>query len=178
MKAAVVYESMFGNTRAIAEAVAEGLADHDVRVVRVSELQPHDLDDISLVVVGGPTHVRSLSRPSTRKGAEEQAADPRRGLTLEPVARDRGLREWLADDAPHGIDAAAFDTRVDMAQLITGAASRSIARLLQHNGCHLLVKPESFVVTKDTQLVAGELARARSWGAKVAATVRPVAMSD
>jgi hypothetical protein len=170
MKAAVIYESMFGNTRAIAVAVAEGLADHDVQVFRVSELQTHDLDGVELVVVGGPTHAWSMSRQSTREGAATQAADPQRGLTLESGATDgRALREWLTDAAPHRVDAAAFDTRLDKPRMVTGAASRSIARELRRNGCRVLVGPESFLVTKESKLVAGELARARVWGAKIAA---------
>jgi len=136
----------------------------------------HDLDGVELIVVGGPTHARSMSRPSTRRGAATQAADPRRDLTFEPGADGRGLREWLADLAPHDVSAAAFDTRVDKPRMITGAASRSIARQLRHNGCRLLVEPESFVVTSDPRLVAGELIRAQAWGARIA-TLLPQVMS-
>jgi hypothetical protein len=170
MKAAVVYESMFGNTRALAEAVADGLAAHVVQMIRVSDLRAHDLDDVELLVVGGPTHGWSMSRPSTREGAAAQAADPARILTLEPGATDRGLREWLTDLAPHNVAAAAFDTRVNQPRIVTGAASRSIARQLRRNGCRLVVRPESFLVTTKSRLVEGELTRARSWGAAIAAT--------
>lgn len=177
MKAAVVYESMFGNTRAIAEAVGQGLSGYDVRVLRVSDLQPDDLEGVELIVVGGPTHVRSTSRPKTRRDAAAQAADPQRHLILEPGTSDLGLREWLAHSAPHGVDAAAFDTRVDLPLIVTGAANRSIARQLRGNGCRLLVKPQSFLVSKETTLVAGELPRARAWGGTIAGS-RHVAVSD
>ena len=48
MKALVVYESMFGNTRQIAEAIAPGLAESvDVAAVEVSAATDE--------AVGGPT---------------------------------------------------------------------------------------------------------------------------
>ena len=96
MQAFVVYESMFGNTRAIAHAIGAGLADaFDVAVVPVAQADATRIRDADLIVVGGPTHVHSMSRASTRKGAAKQAAGEGRGLTLEPgalqeVARDPG----------------------------------------------------------------------------------------
>ena len=67
--ALVVYESMFGNTAAIARAIADGLAAKlDVQIVEVSKA-PTTLGEIDLVVAGGPTHVFGLSRPSTRRSA-------------------------------------------------------------------------------------------------------------
>lgn len=168
MKTAVVYESMFGNTRTVAEAVAEGLGGQDVRVVRVSDVQGDDLGDVELLIVGGPTHAWSMSRRSSRKSAATQAAEPHRHLTLEPGATDRGLREWLNDLAPHGVRAAAFDTRMDKPRFLTGAASKSICRGLRRNGCPLVVRPESFLVTKDSRLLPGEIARARDWATQIA----------
>ena len=67
--ALVVYESMFGNTAAIARAIADGLCSRlDVEIVEVSKA-PTRLGEIDLVVAGGPTHVFGLSRPSTRRSA-------------------------------------------------------------------------------------------------------------
>ena len=58
MYALVVYESMFGNTRQIAEAVAEGLGSAmEVRVVEVGTAPPVVGEDVALLVVGGPTLV-------------------------------------------------------------------------------------------------------------------------
>ncbi|HLM17565.1 MAG TPA: flavodoxin family protein, partial [Acidimicrobiia bacterium] len=65
--AMVVYESMFGNTRAVAEAIADSLARHFDRVdVLEADVAPLTLDGVSLVVVGAPTHAFGMSRPSTR----------------------------------------------------------------------------------------------------------------
>jgi hypothetical protein len=60
--------------------------------------------------------------------------------------------------------AAAFDTRLDAAPLLTGRASKGIARLLHAAGFELAAEPESFLVDKDTLLLAGEEHRAEAWG--------------
>jgi hypothetical protein len=168
----VVYESMFGDTRQVAEAIGDGLGlKFQVTVVPVGRVAMDQLRGIDLLVVGGPTHVRNMSRPKTREGAVDQAAQPESGISLEPGAAGPGLREWLStltDAPPH---AAAFDTRAHMSPLVTGRAAPKIARVLQGNGCHLIAEPESFLVTsKPPVLVAGERERARAWGESLAVT--------
>ena len=75
MRAVVVYESMYGNTHHVAEAIGTGLSEgYDVAVVPVSEADPAVLNGADLVVVGGPTHLHGMSRPSSRKGAATAAA--------------------------------------------------------------------------------------------------------
>src|SRR5689334_10279090 len=96
MRAVVVYESMYGNTHLIADAIGAGLeAAFDVRVVPVSHAGPELIADVDLVVVGGPTHVHGMSRASTRKAAVQAADKPVGGLTVEPDALGPGLREWF-----------------------------------------------------------------------------------
>jgi flavodoxin len=59
MRAVVVYESMFGDTRQVAEAIGDGLGlKFEVTVVAVDRLTTDQLRGIDLLVVGGPTHVR------------------------------------------------------------------------------------------------------------------------
>lgn len=170
MKAIVVYESMFGDTRQIAEAVGDGLAgEYEVSVVPVGKIAADQLAGADLLVVGGPTHVRGMSRPRTREGAVEQAAKPDSHLTLEPEAAGYGLREWLATLTGAPKHAAAFDTRIQMSAVITGRAAPKIAHSLKRSGCQLIAEPESFLVTKETTLVAGERERARAWGQTLAA---------
>src|SRR5512140_2593882 len=94
MRAVVVYESMYGNTHLIADAIGAGLeATFDVRVVPVSHAGPEVIADADLVVVGGPTHAHGMSRASTRKAAVQAADKPVGGLTVEPDALGPGLRE-------------------------------------------------------------------------------------
>lgn len=168
MQAVIVYESMFGNTRAIASAIGDGLAATlDVAVVPVTQADPTRISEADLVVVGGPTHVHGMARASTRKGAAKQAGEGGSILTLEPDALQGGVREWLpslANRRGHGL-AAAFDTRMPGPPVFTGRASKGISKALRHDGYELIAEPESFLVTKQNKLRNGELERARAWGA-------------
>jgi hypothetical protein len=161
--ALVVYESMFGNTREVAEAVADGLrSDLDVTTVDVSEAPVQIEGDIDLLVVGGPTHAFSMSRPSTRRSASEQGAD-------SSAAEHDGIREWIAHlQAPKGLSTAAFDTKVAKPHL-PGSAARSAGRKLKHRGLKRIDDPKTFyVIGTQGGLVDGELDRARQWGTQLA----------
>ena len=108
-----------------------------------------------------------MSRPSTRKAAAEAAQEPDRDLELEPDAEGDGLREWF-----DGVDAlpslaAAFDTRMDAPAVVTGRASKGIAKRLRRHGSELLDEPRSFLVTKDNHLEEHEVEEARSWGRRL-----------
>jgi hypothetical protein len=86
----VVFESMFGNTAQIAEAVAGGLAGAGapgVAVVAVDETPRKPPDDVDLVVVGGPTHAFGMTRPRTRQDAAARPGAVSTGRT--------GIREGL-----------------------------------------------------------------------------------
>ena len=76
MRALVVYESMFGNTQTIADAIAGGLAQRmRVDAVEVGSAPATLDDDVTLLVVGGPTHAFGMSRPRTRQDAATQTPD-------------------------------------------------------------------------------------------------------
>lgn len=166
MKAVVIYESMFGNTRAVAESIGAGFGPSwQVVVSSVADLGDDALVDADLVVAGGPTHVHGMSQPSTRVAAQTQAAAPDAAVSLEPNATAMGLREWFQRGPSVPAYAAAFDTRLAMSALLTGRASKKIARGLRRLGCQLLAPPESFLVARRaTELLPGELDRARGWG--------------
>lgn len=156
MRAVVVFESMFGNTRAIADAVAEGLRRHiDVEVMEVGRAGSEA--DADLLVVGGPTRAFGMSRPATREDAAKRGA---------VVSRTTGVREWLGglSGDGRGRAVAAFDTRIRVRGL-PGSAARGVAKQLRRRGYELVVPPESFYVS-DTEgpLRTGELDRARQWG--------------
>jgi hypothetical protein len=160
----VVYESMFGNTHDVAEAVAAGLRSAaEVTLLDVGEAPLEVSGEIDLVVVGGPTHAFGMSRPSTRQSAVEQGADPQ-------VTEHSGLREWIAGVVAHdGLPTAAFDTKVAKPHL-PGSAAKAAERKLRHRGFKQLVHPESFLVAGTTgDLLDGELERARAWGESLVA---------
>ncbi len=172
MRAVVIYESMYGNTHRIAEAIGEGLRESgEAEVVSVHEADGQLIDGADLIVVGGPTHAHGMSRSSTRQGAVEAVDKPGSDLVLEPDAAGEGIREWLEALATTGARAAAFDTRVDMAPVITGRASKGIAKQLRHHGFDLVAEPMSFLVTKETHLELDETERARGWGQLLAESV-------
>ncbi len=167
MKAVVVFESMFGNTRRLAEAVGKGLAETaEVRVVPVSRANSRLVDDADLVVVGGPTHIHGMSRPSTRKAAVDQAAK-QPATVLDPDARAAGLDDWFAALGHLEARAAAFDTRAKAPAILTGRASKGIDRQLRRHGLRPVVDPESFLVDKANHLQPGEEDRAREWGQRL-----------
>jgi hypothetical protein len=166
MKVLIVYESMYGNTSAIARAIAEGVGSGGAEVVveGVNDAALEDAIGCDLLVVGGPTHARGLSRASTRTTAIEDE----KNAYEEPTMGD-GLREWLNRLPPgDGHVATAFDTRIDAPAAFTGAAAKGIAKLLTGLGFDLVADRESFLVTKKNELVDGELERATAWGATLA----------
>jgi flavodoxin len=155
MRALVVYESMFGNTEQVAKEIMTGLASYgDARLLEVGDAPP-DVAGYDLVVVGGPTHAFSMSRPSTRQDAVRQGADH---------GASRGIREWLSELPAGTVGVATFDTRVDKVRRLPGSAARRAAKVLGRLGYRLLAGPESFYVD-DTAgpLLPGEPDRASDW---------------
>lgn len=174
MRAVVVYESMYGNTHQVADAVAAGLQpSFEVAVVPVAQAGPAVLADADLIVVGGPTHAHGMSRAGTRRAAGEAAEKPDSDLALEPGALGPGLREWFASLGRYPVKAAAFDTRIHGPSAITGRAAKGVTRLLRAHGFDVAVQPESFLVTTQNVLDPGETTRARDWAATLAARIAP-----
>lgn len=163
MNSLVVFESMFGNTKAVALAVAEGLSSRMATQVEEVGVAESSLDPgLDLVVIGGPTHAFGMSRPGTRESAAAQAHG-------ELVSKGIGLREWLevlrTDPATA---AAAFDTRIDKPR-IPGSAAQKVAKRLRRRGLGVVAPAESFyVIGTDGPLLDGELDRARRWGEQLA----------
>lgn len=165
-RALVVFESLFGDARTIALAIADGLAPTlPVDVVAAADAPPQVDSDVALLVVGGPNHAMSMPRPATRADAVAkqgaQVADP-----------GRGLREWLdAVRLPAGIRAAAFDTRMSHPKFVVKLdhASKTEEKLLERHGAELAAPAEHFTV-QDVQgpLADGEEERARRWGQALA----------
>lgn len=157
MSVLVVFESMWGNSRQVAAATAEGLGE-DVRVVNVSEAPVPLPQDVDTLIVGGPTHAFSMSRASTRQEAGAKGADE--GTVIS------GMREWLeALPARDHLRVATFDTRVGSVRHLPGSAAKAAAREVRRRHLGQVIATESFYVA-DTAgpLLGGELDRARAWG--------------
>jgi hypothetical protein len=177
MHTLVIYESMYGNTHAVAAAIGEGIRSScEVQVIAVGEATADLVAWADLVVVGGPTHARGMPTPSSRASAVESAAKPDgwSQVTLDTTAEDSGIREWLdglGDGS--GKRAAAFDTRAVGPALITGRASTAIAKGLRGHGFQLVADPESFIVDTHQRLKTGEEERAAKWAARLVAEPVP-----
>ena len=171
MRALVIYESMFGNTKAIALAVADGIRQTaEVETFEVSEAPTALPPDIELLVVGGPTHAHGMTNANTRHTATERAG-------IRVVSRGAGIREWLDALVPgrSHLRAAAFDTRIKGPELIWGSAAKGATRRLRALDLTVL-PPASFVIGgpggEPFDRVSGdELLRATAWGAGLAAAI-------
>ena len=163
--ALVVFESMFGSTRAAARAVAKGLRSGgmDVRMCDVASAPPHLAGPVDLLVLGAPTHAFTLSTPGSREAASQQGASPARVAT--------GMREWVggltwASTPP---DVAVFDTRVTSTRLLPFAAARTCRALVEQRGLRVSTRPMTFLVDGvHGPLLAGESERAAAWGRRLA----------
>lgn len=179
MKTVVVYESMYGNSHRVADCIGTALAEvGSAIVVPVAAATSDLIAGADLVIVGGPTHMHSMSTSRTRASAPEEArkSAAKHGtavLDLDPNWRGPGVRDWLrALPGSQGKCAAAFDTRLTGRALLTGRASRAIARGLERHGFQLIAEPESFLVDSDTRLLDSEAERAGHWARGLAASMR------
>ena len=157
MQAIVVYESHWGNTEAVARAIAEGIG-AGARALTTDETTPDVLARADLVVAGAPVMAFSLPRAGVEKQLAGDTKAPRPADVAHPL-----LRAWL-DTVPAGRGwFAAFETRIWWSP--RGATSTIEARLTKA-GYRRLARGERFVVAGAYgPLREGELERARAWGA-------------
>ena len=163
MKTLVVYESHWGNTEAIARAVAEGYGPEAV-LLTTDEARAEVVASAELIVAGAP--VMAFSLPTDKMVAGLATDD---GGPTPPETSRIPMRSWL-HGLPQGHGAyAAFETRVWWSP---GGATGSIERGLEAAGHTRLAKSQRFVVEgKYGPLRPGELERAREWGAELAAAM-------
>ncbi len=151
MKILIIYESFFGNTEKIAQAICEGFDTSDVvEICKVGDIKPEQLKGIDLLIVGAPT----------------RAFRPSLGIS--------SFLKSIPTNSLQGVKAASFDTRmvledakIPMLRLMVklfGYAAKPISKKLRKKGAEIIIVPEGFYV-KDTEgpLKEGELERAREW---------------
>jgi hypothetical protein len=158
MQAIVVYESVWGNTAAVAHAIAEGL---NANAFPTDEVPPDLLASADLVVAGAPVFGFSLPTEAMRSHITTDASE------CAPDLSHPSLRTWL-DALPKGAgQSAAFETRIWWSPR---GATTTIERKLNHAGYPPIAKGAKFVVKDKTgPLRDGELDRARAWGAELRA---------
>ena len=181
MRVLVVYESMFGNTHAVADAIGAGFvnAGHTVDICPVDEADAAAVASADAIVVGGPTHAHGMTSTKTREAAVAEiakseakvaAGQQEHALVLDEHATGEGLRDWfhhLADGRHR--PAAAYDTRIHLSPFLSGSAARGITRRLRKDDWDVVADPESFFVIDNGPLAEGELDRARHHGGVLAA---------
>lgn len=151
MKALVVYDSFFGNTKQVALAIGDGLtSEESCETLHVSDATPEHLKGLDILIVGSPTRAFRPTKPITD--------------FLNSIPRD-GLK---------GIKVAAFDTRMSTADVrprflstmvgLFGYAAKPIADKLAKKGGTLIAQPEGFFVKgSEGPLKDNELERASAW---------------
>ncbi|HEX5590878.1 MAG TPA: flavodoxin family protein [Candidatus Limnocylindrales bacterium] len=161
MKAVVVYESLWGNTAAIARAIAEGLGP-DAIALSTAEATPARVAGVDLLVAGAP--IQGFGLPSARMRAGiKPDQDPAPDLSMPT------LDSWL-EGLPAGSGRfAAFETKIWWSP---GSAAAAIDRELTSAGYRPVAKPEKFIVKGQSgPLKDGELERARAWGSRLRAAL-------
>lgn len=145
MNTLMIYDSTFGNTEHLARVMADRLAEcGTVRLFRVPEDGEFGVQDVDVLVVGGPTQRHGTSQAM------------------------RAFLDSLPRHQMNGLRAAAFDTRYRMSAWKSGSAARSIASRLKRAGASLVVPPESFFVAeREGPLEKGERERAEQWAEQV-----------
>ena len=157
-EAMVVYDSMYGNTKQVAEAIGLALGSpDDVEIVRASDARPTQLAGLTLLIVGSPTQ------------------------KFRPLGAVTSFLKSIPGNELHGVKVAAFDTRftestVEKVRILAffvkifGYAAKPIADRLQSKGGELVVPPAWFYVA-DTEgpLLEGELERAAAWAKQIVA---------
>jgi len=158
MKAVVVYESLWGNTAAIARAIAEGIGP-EARAMSTAEATPEAIAGVGLIVAGAPIQGFSLPNDRMRAGIRTDA-EPAPDISAPT------LRSWL-EHLPAGDGrSAAFDTKIRWSP---GSAAAVIDREMAKLGYAPVVSSEHFIVNgQHGPLREGELERARQWGGRLA----------
>jgi flavodoxin len=158
MKGLVIYDSFFGNTEQIAQAMGAALAEGEgaeIRVVKVSDASVEQLAGLDVLLVGSPT----------------RAFRPSPGIT--------DLLRRIPVGGLNGMTVGAFDTRIAAEDANSGFlrlmikwfgwAAPKIAKQLSRAGGELAAEPEGFYVQgSEGPLREGELERARAWAQQVA----------
>jgi len=158
MKAIVVYESHWGNTAAIARAIAEGIG-HEARALSTAQATGEALSGVDLIVAGAPLLGFSLPTEDMLKGLGGTGPTP-------PDLSHPSMRSWL-ETVPAGSGrAAAFETRIWWSP---GSAAKTILGKLEAAGYRPAAKAERFIVKgRYGPLREGELEKAKAWGAELA----------
>ncbi len=166
MKAIVVYESYWGNTAAVARAIAAGFGPN-ARAMSTAEARGEALADVGLIVAGSPIHAFQLPTEKTRN---DLAARPGKAPS-PPDLSQPSMRSWLESlpTGTGGARAAAFETGF---KLSPGGSAGTIMKMLMGLGYEPVLKKKRFLVKGSYGPIReGEIERAKAWGAELAKAI-------
>ena len=173
MKAIVVYESYWGNTASVAQAIAEGIG-ADARALSTAEATGAALVGVGLIVAGSPIIAFSLPSEKTRN---DMLAKPDKKAPSPPDLSHPSMRTWIVALPQTGASgggvagsAAAFETGF---KLSPGGSAGKILKMLGEKGYKPVAKKQRFFVKASYgPMKEGELERARAWGAELGKAVK------
>lgn len=152
MKTLIVYDSLYSNTKKIAEAIGEAISE-EVKTLHVKDVNIADLVNYDLLIVGSPTHAGRPTEPIK--------------MLLKNISNDLLKNKYIA----------AFDTRasslgqgwfVKMLINILGYAAIHIQKGLEKKGGQLAAAATGFMVKgKEGPLEETEIKNARQWGREI-----------
>jgi flavodoxin len=138
VKVLVVYDSAFGNTKSVAEAITGSLDELQATPVPIDDFDPGMLAAGDLLVVGSPVN------------------------GWRPTPKITALLAALGSGHLKGVRAAAFDTRVRL--FIHGDAAKKMTASLRAGGADIVSEPLPFYVKgSEGPLRSGEIEKAEAW---------------
>ncbi len=151
MKTLIIYDSVFGNTEIIARAIYDAFENkEETHICKPETFTPELLNGVELLIVGSPTRGFRPTKPIT------------------------DLFESMKSDSLKGVMASAFDTRVKLETIKSGAlrllvkaggyADKTISKLLNKKGATIIVPSQGFFVTaNEGPLYNTEIERTTEW---------------
>jgi len=148
MHVLVVYDSMYGNTEKIAQAIGTAIG---ATVLHVNQVKEEHLTGLDILIVGSPTQA------------------------FQPLKSMKTFLKDLPAGSLKGVKIASFDTRADLGEVgskllsflvkLFGYAAEPIqAKLVRKGGIKVTTPAGFFVHGKEGPLKEGEIERALQWG--------------
>lgn len=139
MEALVLYDSNFGNTKLIAQEIANRLISV-ANVKYVNDFEEADLKNVGLLIIGSPI------------------------IGWRPTEKVLSTLSKLPD--LKGVKFATFDTRINV--FFHGDAKNKIAKVLKDAGAEEIIESNAFFVKgKEGPLADGELEKAADWALEI-----------
>ncbi len=150
MKTIIIYDSLYGNTKVIAKAIAKDMPMGNVETFDVSEIEVDRLIPADFIIFGSPTH----------------GGQPKKAM--------QEFLQRIPTNALSGKKVATFDTRfLEVEQKLPlrilmktiGYAAPKMLKTLEKQGGEKVSAPQGFIVTgKEGSFRDGEVERAIAWG--------------